>query len=84
VASGTSFPDHRHSAAEFYAVVAGTAEWRVDGRSVTLGSTSVIEVPSGEWHATSSSPMLCCYLWNGTVDFDDYEFRDTGPTCPVS
>lgn len=73
----TDFPSHRHSASEFYAVVAGTATWDLDDRQVTLEPGGVIEVPSRAWHAirTGPDPMLCCYLWHGPVGFDDYQFR---------
>jgi mannose-6-phosphate isomerase-like protein (cupin superfamily) len=77
----TDFPSHRHCASEFYAVVAGTATWDLDHQQVALEPGGVIEVPSRAWHAirTGPEPMLCCYLWHGTVGFDDYEFRPTTP-----
>lgn len=77
----TEYPPHRHRAAEFYAVVAGQAEWTVGARSETLNSTAVITVPSRSWHAirTGPSPMLCCYLWSGSVGFDDYEVGQRNP-----
>ena len=73
----TDFPAHRHSASEFYAVVAGTATWDLDDEQLTLRPGGVIEIPSRAWHAihTGRDPMLCCYLWRGHVEFDDYEFR---------
>lgn len=76
----TDFPSHRHSASEFYAVVAGTATWIIDDEQARLEPGEVVEIPRRTWHAirTGPQPMLCCYLWTGTVDFDDYEFRH----CP--
>jgi mannose-6-phosphate isomerase-like protein (cupin superfamily) len=75
----TDFPSHRHSASEFYAVVAGRATWDLDHQRVALEPGGVIEVPTRAWHAirTGPDPMLCCYLWHGAVGFDDYEFRRT-------
>ena len=81
MAAGTDFPSHRHSASEFYAVVAGTATWSLDDERVSLESGDVIEIPTRAWHAIRSGPepMLCCYVWHGRVGFDDYEFRPSTP-----
>lgn len=83
--AATDFPSHRHSASEFYAVVAGTATWVLDDREVRLDPCDVIEVPTRAWHAirTGPQPMLCCYLWKGTVEFNDYEFSSTEASAPT-
>ncbi len=61
-----TYPEHAHTAAEIYAVVAGHAEW-LQGDRIWRGRTpgELIHHASMEPHAmrTSDQPLLAAYLW---------------------
>lgn len=50
-APGASFPRHRHPGEEIIYVLAGTLEYEVDGKPVTLKSGDVLFVPARTVHA---------------------------------
>ena len=50
-APGASFPRHKHPGEEIIYVLAGTLEYEVDGKPVTLKSGDVLFVPNGVVHA---------------------------------
>jgi quercetin dioxygenase-like cupin family protein len=50
-APGASFPRHRHPGEEIIYVLAGTLEYEVAGKPVTLKAGDVLFVPKGTVHA---------------------------------
>jgi quercetin dioxygenase-like cupin family protein len=50
-APGASFPRHRHPGEEIIYVLAGTLEYEVDGKPVTVKAGDVLFVPTGVIHA---------------------------------
>lgn len=61
-----TYPEHAHTAAEIYAVIAGQAEW-LQGDRIWRGREpgELIRHASMESHAmrTSDQPLLAAYLW---------------------
>lgn len=62
----TTYPEHAHTAAEIYAVIAGHAEW-LQGDRIWRGREAgeLIQHASMEPHAmrTTDQPLLAAYLW---------------------
>jgi quercetin dioxygenase-like cupin family protein len=50
-APGASFPRHRHPGEEIIYVLAGTLEYEVNGKPITLKAGDVLFVPTGVIHA---------------------------------
>jgi quercetin dioxygenase-like cupin family protein len=50
-APGASFPRHKHPGEEVIYVIAGTIEYEVDGKLVTVKKGDVLFVPDGVVHA---------------------------------
>jgi quercetin dioxygenase-like cupin family protein len=50
-APGASFPRHRHPGEEIIYVLAGTLEYEVSGKPITLKAGDVLFVPNGVIHA---------------------------------
>jgi len=50
-APGASFPRHRHPGEEIIYVLAGTLEYQVEDKAVTLKAGDVLFVPAGTVHA---------------------------------
>lgn len=68
---GYHYPAHHHPAEEIYLVVAGEAEFHLDGHaSRRLGPGGTVFHPSGVAHAltTHDSPVLAWVLWRGEMD----------------
>jgi mannose-6-phosphate isomerase-like protein (cupin superfamily) len=65
------YPAHAHKAAEFYAVVGGTGEWRrgIEPWAVRPPGDFIFH-PSGVRHAmqTSAEPLLALFAWIGDLD----------------
>jgi quercetin dioxygenase-like cupin family protein len=51
LAPGVTVPDHRHPGEEIIYVLEGSFEYRVDGRSVTVGAGEVLFIPAGTVHS---------------------------------
>lgn len=51
LAPGVAFPDHRHPGEEIVYVIAGTFEYRVDGRTVIVPAGGALFVPAGAVHS---------------------------------
>jgi quercetin dioxygenase-like cupin family protein len=51
LAPGVTFPDHRHPGEEIIYVLEGSFEYRVAGRSVTVGAGEVLFIPAGIVHS---------------------------------
>jgi quercetin dioxygenase-like cupin family protein len=64
----TFYPDHHHPAVELYYVLAGTAEWTLDGISQERTPGAYILHPSQAVHAmrTHVEPLLAVYTWSGS------------------
>jgi quercetin dioxygenase-like cupin family protein len=66
-APGASFPRHTHPGAEIIYVLAGTLEYEVAGKPVTLKGGDVLFVPAGTVHAarnigTTPAAELATYV----------------------
>jgi quercetin dioxygenase-like cupin family protein len=66
-APGASFPRHTHPGAEIIYVLAGTLEYEVAGKPVTLKGGEVLFVPAGTVHAarnigTTPAAELATYV----------------------
>jgi quercetin dioxygenase-like cupin family protein len=76
IAPHTLYPSHFHPAVELYHVVAGTAEWQLDGRWSLRPPGSLILHPNNAEHAmrTGDEPLLALYSWSGEVEtLSDYK-----------
>lgn len=51
LAPGVTFPDHSHPGEEIIYVLEGSFEYRVAGRSVTVGAGEVLFIPAGTVHS---------------------------------
>lgn len=67
IAPHSFYPRHRHPATELYLVLAGTAEWTLDGDAVKRPPGTFILHPSGAAHSmrTFDEPLLALYTWSG-------------------
>jgi len=65
----THYPAHTHPAVELYQVVAGTAQWQLNGQWSTKPPGSFILHPSHAEHAmrTGEEPLLAIYSWSGAI-----------------
>lgn len=52
---GVTFPDHSHPGEEVIYVLEGTFEYRVDGRSVTVGAGEALFIPAGAVHSARNA-----------------------------
>ena len=65
------YPYHHHPAEELYLILAGEAEFLLDGAPAkTLGPGDHVFHPSGRSHATQTHdhPMMALVLWRGKMD----------------
>ena len=72
---GTHYPAHWHQADEFYLVVAGSADWVMDGGdTATHAAGALVEIPSMTHHAstTTERPYFVLWGWRGDISFDNY------------
>jgi quercetin dioxygenase-like cupin family protein len=51
LAPGVTFPDHSHPGEEIIYVLEGSFEYRLAGRSVTVGPDEVLFIPAGTLHS---------------------------------
>ena len=51
LAPGIFFPEHSHPGEEIIYVLAGTFEYRVEGRAVRVGAGEVLFIPAGAVHS---------------------------------
>lgn len=68
---GYHYPPHHHPAEELYLVIAGEAEFHLDGHAPRrLGPGESVFHPSGVPHAltTHESPVLTWVLWRGEME----------------
>jgi len=71
----THYPTHWHAADEFYLVVAGRAQWVMDGGPPkTSAAGSLVEIPPMTRHATTTTdqPYFVVWGWRGDISFDNY------------
>lgn len=67
IAPHSFYPSHRHPATELYLVLAGTAEWTLDGDAEMRQPGTFVLHPSGAAHSmrTFDEPLLALYTWSG-------------------
>lgn len=65
----THYPAHRHPAVELYQVIAGTAQWQLNGQWSPKPPGSFILHPADAVHAmrTGDQPLLALYSWSGDI-----------------
>ena len=70
------YPDHWHNAEEFYLVLAGSADWTVDGVTTRrhAGEWSYTPVQAVHRIVTHDQPVLAAWGWAGDTSFDSYDY----------
>lgn len=65
----TYYLPHLHPAVELYAVVAGSADWTLEGKTVRRGPEDFVLHPADAVHAmrTGSEATLAIYSWTGDI-----------------
>ncbi|WP_200379235.1 dimethylsulfonioproprionate lyase family protein [Rubrivivax gelatinosus] len=65
----TFYPPHRHPAVELYAVVSGTSQWTLEGRTRLCQAGDFVLHPADAVHAMRSlgTPLLAIYSWTGDI-----------------
>ena len=68
ITPGTLYPEHRHPAIELYKVLAGTADWTLEGVTSSRKAGEVILHPSNKIHKmeTHDETLLALYTWTGS------------------
>lgn len=65
----TFYPPHRHPAVELYAVVSGSSQWTLEGRTRLCQAGDFVLHPADAVHAMRSlgAPLLAIYAWTGDI-----------------
>ena len=67
--SDVAYPGHAHDAEEFYFILSGEADWRIDDREFRAAPGDLIHHPPAAIHAmeTLERPLLAAWVWRGNL-----------------
>lgn len=73
------YPAHSHAAEEFYYVLSGSVEWRIDGALTFVPSVpGLVHHLPWQMHQmrTGQSPLLAMWIWTGDIRHSTYSIRE--------
>lgn len=76
LSAGLEYPYHWHDAEEFYFVLAGSADWTVDGVTTRRAAGDWSHTPERAVHqiVTHDEPVLAAWGWAGDTRWDTYGY----------